>query len=127
MNKAIIIGNLTKDVESGTSNAGTVWANFTVAVTRRYSNQQGTKETDFIPVRVYGKVAENCAKYLSKGKKAAVVGAVQTRSYDAQDGSKRYVTEILAEEVEFLSPKDQSAAVAADADGLIESDQGLPY
>ena len=103
MNKVILSGNLTKDPESQTTSSGITVCKFTLAVQRKFSNANGEKETDFINIVAWRTLAENCIKYLSKGKKVAVVGAIQTRSYDAQDGTKRYVTEIVAEEVEFLS------------------------
>ena len=103
-NKVWLLGNLTKDPESQTTSSGITVCRFTLAVQRKFSNANGEKETDFINIVAWRILAENCIKYLSKGKKVAVVGAIQTRSYDAQDGTKRYVTEIVAEEVEFLSP-----------------------
>lgn len=104
MNKCILIGNLTKDPELRTlPNSGTSVANFTVAVSRRFANQQGEREVDFLPVVVWRAQAENCAKYLRKGSQVAVFGSIQTRSYEAQDKTRRYVTEIVADEVKFLS------------------------
>ncbi len=104
MNKCILIGNLTKDPDLKTlPSSGTSVCNFTVAVTRRFANQQGEREVDFIPVVVWRAQAENCAKYLRKGSQVAVWGSIQTRSYEAQDKTRRYVTEIVAEEVKFLS------------------------
>jgi single-strand DNA-binding protein len=82
---------------------------FTLAVNRRFLNADGNRETDFLPIIVWRAQADNCAKYLKKGNKAAVVGAIQVRSYDAQDGTKRYVTEIIADEVQFLSAKESIA------------------
>ena len=103
MNKAFIIGNLTKAPELKTTQSGVSVCNFTVAVSRAYKDQNGERQTDFLPVIVWRGLAENCAKYLDKGRKVAVVGEIQTRSYDAQDGTKRYVTEIVASDVEFLT------------------------
>ena len=105
MNKVILIGNLTKDPELTTTNSGISVCRFTLAVSRRYVGTSGERETDFLNIVVWRTQAENCSKYLKKGSKCAVVGSLQTRSYDAQDGSKRYVTEITADEVEFLSSK----------------------
>jgi len=99
MNKAIIIGNLTRDPDMRTTQGGISVCTFTVAVQRRGQNA----ETDFIPVVTWRVLAENCGKYLAKGRMVGVSGGIQTRSYEAQDGSKRYVTEILADEVQFLS------------------------
>lgn len=85
-----------------TTQSGVVCGTFRLAVQRRFANQQGVREADFINVVAWRQLAELCGKYLSKGRKCAVIGSLQTRSYDAQDGSKRYVTEVVADEVEFL-------------------------
>ena len=108
MNKAILIGNLTKDPEVRTTPAGVSVCSFTVAVNRRFKNQNGEQQTDFIPVICWRKTAELCGQYLAKGRKVSVIGEIQTRSYDAKDGTKRYVTEVVADEVEFLSPRGES-------------------
>lgn len=105
MNKVILIGNLTKDPELSTTNSGISVCRFTLAVQRRFTNAEGERETDFLNITVWRGQAENCSKYLRKGSKACVTGSIQTRSYDAQDGTKRYVTDIVADEVEFLSSK----------------------
>lgn len=106
MNKSFFIGNLTKDPELRSTQSGKAVASFTIAVNRRFKNQAGEAVTDFFPVTVWGQLAEVCGRYLAKGKKVAVVGELQTRNYEAKDGTKRYVTEIVADEVEFLSPKE---------------------
>jgi single-strand DNA-binding protein len=105
MNKAFIIGNLTKDVELTTTSSGISVARFTVATQRRFANADGEKVADFHNCVAWRGLAENLAKYCKKGNKVSVVGEIQTRNYDAQDGTKRYVTEIMANEVEFLSSK----------------------
>ena len=105
MNKVVLIGNLTKDPELMTTSNGIDVCRFSLAVQRRYENAEGEREADFIPIVVWRGQAENCHKYLKKGSKCCVVGTLQTRSYDAQDGSKRHATEVVAEEVEFLSTK----------------------
>ena len=102
MNKAIIIGRLTRDPEMRTTTSGTNSTSFTVAVSRNYANANGERETDFINCVAWRKQAENIAKYCTKGSQVAVEGRIQTRSYDAQDGTKRYVTEIIADNVTFL-------------------------
>ena len=102
MNKAILIGNLARDPETRTTASGVTVCQFTIAVNRRYVNQQGVREADFIPIVTWRQTAELCSRYLSKGRKVAVEGVIQVRSYDAQDGSKRYVTEVVADNVEFL-------------------------
>lgn len=103
MNKAILIGNLANDPETRNTQSGIAQCTFRLAVQRRYANAQGVREADFLTIVCWRQTAENCAKYLAKGRKVAIEGSIQTRSYDAQDGTKRYVTEIVAESVEFLS------------------------
>ena len=102
MNKAILIGNLTRDPEMRNGASGVPVCTFTLAVNRRFANKQGVREADFINVVTFRQTAELCARYLTKGRKAAVIGSIQSRSYDAQDGTKRYVTEVVADEVEFI-------------------------
>jgi single-strand DNA-binding protein len=102
LNKVILIGRLTKDPElKFTPGNGTAVATFTLAVDRRFS-KDSQKEADFIPVVVWGKQAESTANYMSKGKLMGVSGRIQIRSYDGKDGTRRYVTEVVAEEVQFL-------------------------
>lgn len=111
MNRAVVIGNLTNEPDMRATLSGISVCTFTVAVNRRVSRDaQGQKEADFIPIVTWRGLADNCFKYLHKGSKAAVTGSIQTRSYDAQDGTRRYVTEILADEVEFLSAANNGAA-----------------
>lgn len=114
MNKAILIGNLTRDPELRTTGSGISVCSFTLAVNRRFTNQQGVREADFIPIVVWRQQAELCARYLTKGRKCAVVGSIQTRSYDAQDGTKRYVTEVVADEVEFIGSAGQGGVSHSD-------------
>lgn len=106
MNKCILIGNLARDPELRTTQTGLSTCTMTLAVNRR-KNKDGVQEADFITVVAWRQLADLCAKYLTKGRKCAVVGSLQTRSYEAKDGSKRYVTEVLADNVEFLSPASQ--------------------
>ena len=105
MNKAFLVGNLTRDPELTTTANGISVCRFTIAVSRRFSNSEGEREADFLNCIAWRGLADNVAKYVKKGKKVCVVGSIQTRSYDAQDGTKRYVTEIVAEDVEFISPR----------------------
>lgn len=102
MNKAIIIGNLCADPELRTTSSGISVTTFKVAVDRSFGEK---KETDYLPVVTWRGLADNCARFLSKGKKVAVSGRIQTRSYETQNGEKRYVTEIVADSVEFISGK----------------------
>lgn len=105
MNRFIIIGNLTKDAEEGVTPNKIAVSHFSVAVSRRYANADGEREVDFFPVNAFGKLAENCNRYLTKGKKVGVVGSVQIRKYLDKDGIKRQAIEVVADEVEFLSAK----------------------
>ena len=109
MNKAFLVGNLTRDPELTTTANGISVCRFTIAVSRRFANSEGEREADFINCIAWRGLADNVAKYVKKGKKVCVVGSIQTRSYDAQDGSKRYVTEIVAENVEFLGRANSSS------------------
>ena len=105
MNKVILIGNLTRDPELTETPSGVAVCRFSIAVSRDYANADGNRETDFFNITVWRGRAENCGKYLKKGSKVAVVGSLQNRSYEDKDGIKRNVTDVIANEVEFLSPK----------------------
>ena len=115
MNKVILVGNLARDPELSTTSGGISVCKLTLAVSRRFTNSEGTRETDFFNVVVWRTQGENCHRYLKKGSKAGVVGTLQTRSYDDKDGNKRYVTEVIADEVEFLSPKGSTGGDFEDA------------
>lgn len=103
MNKVMLIGNLTKDPEINTTSSGVSVCSFSIAVSRRFANADGEREADFFNIVVWRQFAETCHKYLKKGSKVGIVGSIQNRSYQAADGSKRYATDIVADEVEFLS------------------------
>ena len=107
MNKVEVIGNLTRDIELHKTQSGKKVATFNIAV-NGYNDT-----TDFFTVNVWNAQAENCAKYLSKGKKVAIVGELHNRSYEDKDGNKRIVCEITANEVEFLSPKEDKEETSA--------------
>ena len=93
---------------------------------RRRANQQGVHEADFINIVVWRALGENCARYLTKGSQCAVSGSIQTRAYSAQDGSKRYVTEVVADEVEFLAKaKDSAAPAQGGAQGTYDGQDGF--
>lgn len=102
MNRAFLIGNLTKDPEMRQTQTGVNCCTFTIAVNRR-PNKDGTHEADFLNIVTWRGTAESCFRYLKKGRKVSVLGSIQTRSYDDRNGQKRYVTEIIADDVEFLS------------------------
>ena len=128
MNKVHLIGNLTRDPESKSLNNGASVCNFTLAVSRRFA-KDGQQDADFINIVAWRQLGELCQKYLSKGKKCAVLGSIQTRTYEANDGSKRSAFEIVADEVEFLSPVGQGNAhnVASPAMETVPDDAPLPF
>ena len=127
MNRVIMVGNLTKDPELSETPNGIKVCRFGIAVQRKYGNEQGKKEADFFNVIAWRGLAESVAKYLEKGSKAGVTGSLQTRTYDANDGSKRYATEIVADEVEFLSQrKTENARPSVDELPPID-DPDLPF
>lgn len=129
MNRVIIIGRLCNEPTlKFLSSSGIAVANFTLAVDRPYTNAEGKSETDFIPVICWRKLAEHVANNLNKGRLVAVSGAIQTRKYQAQDGSTRYVTEVVADEVKFLDwPKDKKGNQGNIADEFVEVDEELPF
>ena len=112
MNKVILIGRLTKDPELRTIASGNATTSFTIAVNRNFTNQNGEREADFINCVAWRKQAENVAKYCTKGSQVAVEGRIQTRSYDAKDGTKRYVTEVVADNVTFLGSRASGSQIS---------------
>ena len=102
MNKCILVGNLTRDPELTQTPSGVSMCRFSIAVNRSYANANGEREADFINIVTWRGLAENCGKYLSKGRKVAVCGAIQTRSYDDKDGNRRDATDVVADDVEFI-------------------------
>ena len=114
LNKAILIGRLTRDPEVRYTQSGTAVCIFTLAVDRKFAKKDSGQPTaDFIPIVAWRKLAEIIGNNLVKGRRISVEGRIQVRSYDTQDGSKRYVTEIVADEVEFLDSKEQTGAQSA--------------
>ena len=106
LNRIVLIGRLTRDPELRYTQNGVAVASFNLAVDRNYKNANGEKETDFIDIDVWRQQAENCANYLSKGKLAAVDGSLRIRTYETSEGQKRKAVSVLADSVQFLSPKD---------------------
>lgn len=104
MNSVVLVGRLVRDPEIRYTQSGKAVATFTLAVDRRFK-QDGQPSADFIPCVAWGKTAEVAGKYLAKGNRCGVEGRIQIRSYEAQDGSKRYVTEVIVEQLEFLESK----------------------
>lgn len=109
LNRSIVIGRLTKNPELRTTQNGVAVATFTVACDRDFKNAQGEKETDFINIVVWRGLAETCGRYLAKGKMVGVDGRLQIRHYEDKDGNKRTIAEIVADNVQFLTPKGESA------------------
>lgn len=120
MNKVFLVGRLTKAPELKTTPNGVSVATFTIAVTRRTNRE----ESDFLNTVTWRGLADNCGKYLSKGQQVAVVGEIRTRSYEAKDGSRRYVTEIQADDVEFLAKAGQRVQENPE---FAAEDEELPY
>lgn len=120
MNKCLIIGNLTRDPELRQTGDGISVCNFTVAVNKRVA-KGGHPEADYFRVAAWRELGENCGKYLAKGKKAAVLGAVSVKTYTDSQGTVRAQLELAADTVEFLTPKGQGEA-AQDSDGFIQVD-----
>ena len=138
MNKVILVGRLARDPEVRYTQSGKAWARMTIAVDRRFSRSSGGEQqqtADFIPLIAWDKLAEVCGNNLHKGSKILAEGRIQVRSYDAQDGAKRYATEVVMNEMEFMDKKSagQSAATAsAPADqqtqlGQPISDDDVPF
>ena len=115
MNHVQLSGNLANDPEFRTTQSGISQLSFRLAVQRRFTNAEGKREADFIQVQVWRKLAEVCNDYLKKGSRVNVSGVLQSRSYEAQDGSRRYVTEVVADEVDFLNRVPNSAPTDKDA------------
>ena len=110
MNKVTLIGRLTKDPELRYTSSNIAVASFTLAVDRGYTSPNGERQADFLNIVVWRKPAENVKEFLTKGSQVAVDGSIQTRSYDDQNGQKRYITEILANSVEFLGSKGNTSS-----------------
>ena len=119
INRVVLVGRLTKDPELRYTPSGVAMARFTLAVNRTFSNQQGEKEADFINCTVWRKQAENTANFLKKGSLAGVEGRIQTGSYEGQDGKRVYTTDVVADSVQFLEPRNSS--------GGERPQQGQPY
>lgn len=133
VNSIVLIGRLTRDCELRYTQNSKAVCSFTLAVDRKFKSADGTRETDFINVVVWGKLAELCAEYLSKGKMAAVDGRLQIRSYTDKQGNKRTATEVIADDVNFLSPKESGNRQDDDPAGFraedesISPDEDLPF
>jgi single-strand DNA-binding protein len=132
LNRVVLIGRLTKDPELRYTPNGVAVASFTLAVNRSLLNQMGEREADFIPIVVWQKQAENCANYIGKGSLVAVDGRIQVRTYDGKDGQRRWVTEIIAENVRFLDKRDSSGTQDVGSAGSVGNevefnDEEIPF
>ena len=129
MNKVFLIGRLTRDPELRYTSSNIAVATFSLAVNRNFTNNSGEREADFINIVVWRKQAENVKNYLSQGSQVAIDGRIQSRSYDAEDGKKRYITEVIADNVEFLGTKksNQGGAVESPATGSNANQEVTPY
>ncbi|WP_053018508.1 single-stranded DNA-binding protein [Staphylococcus haemolyticus] len=108
INRVILVGRLTKDPEFRTTQSGVNVATFTLAVNRTFTNAQGEREADFINIVVFRKQADNVNNYLKKGNLAGVDGRIQSRSYENKEGQSVFVTEVVADSVQFLEPKNNN-------------------
>jgi single-strand DNA-binding protein len=103
----MLIGNLTRDPELRSTSSGVTVCSFTIAVNRRFAQQGGERQTDFFRINAWRQLGETCARYLAKGRKVAVIGELQARTYQGNDGATRMSLDVSADEVEFLSPRQQ--------------------
>lgn len=126
MNKVILMGRLTRDPDVRTTQGGKTVARMTLAVDRR-KGADGQKEADFLALIAWEKIAEIADNYLHKGSKILVEGRLQSRSYDAQDGSKRYVTEVIVSNLEFCESRKQEAAGPAGQFGTTATQEEIPF
>ncbi len=117
MNKIMLIGNLTRDPELRATSSGVSVCSFTIAVNRRFAQQGGERQTDFFRINAWRALGETCQKYLAKGRKVAVMGELQARSYVGNDGQTRYSLDVSADEIEFLTPRSEQGGGAPMASG----------
>ncbi len=122
MNKVFLIGRLTRDPELRYTSSNLPVATFSLAVNRNFTSQSGERETDFINIVVWRKQAENIKNYLTQGSQVAVDGRIQTRTYDGEDGKKRYITEVIADNVQFLDTKGSRENANASTSDVTPSD-----
>lgn len=125
MNKVFLTGNLTRDIEMRYTQNGTAVASFSIGNNEKYGDKQ---VTTFVPIVAWDKLAEVCGSYLSKGSKILVEGRMQIRSYEGKDGIKRYVTEVVAQKIEFQNTKKSESK--ADAWGMgseVPEDESIPF
>lgn len=127
MNKSILLGRIVKDPEVRYAQSGKCVTQFTLAVDRPFKDAQGNKETDFIPVVLWGKTAELVGNSCQKGHRLLVDGRLQIRSYEAKDGSKRWVSEIIANGVEFVERKSDKGGTSGDKSEFEQFGHAVPF
>lgn len=135
MNKVILLGRLTKDVEVRyTQNSNTLVSSFTLAVNRRFTKQGEERQADFINIVAWSKLGEFISKYFKKGQQVAIVGRIQTRNYEDDNGQKHYITEVIAEEAYFAESKKEGdssnnnvSIPESNEFGVISNDDELPF
>lgn len=126
MNKIVLIGNLTRDPEPGSTQGGVPFTRFTIAVNRPFSNSAGERVADYFDIICWRQLAERCAKYLFKGSKVGINGSVQRRQYEDRDGIKRTTFDVVADEVEFLTPKTGTGSREGTQGGYIPEEPQQP-
>ena len=128
MNKIILLGRLTKDPEVRYTDSGKVVCQFTLAVDRPFTNPDGKREADFIPVVMWGKQAETAGNGLHHGNRALVDGRLQIRSYEGKDGNKHWVTEVIADRFEFIERRDDNKQKGMESLGqAVPMDEDIPF
>lgn len=126
MNNVSLVGRLTRDPELRSLSDGRAVVNFNLAINRTFTNATGEREADFVPVVLWNRQAENLVKYCTKGSQVAVSGRIQTRSYDHSDGTKRYVTEVVAENLTFLSSRKDGTSNKYNTQGIGQNNNEVP-
>ncbi|MGP4074179.1 single-stranded DNA-binding protein [Piscibacillus sp. B03] len=126
LNKVVLVGRLTRDPELRYTPNGVAVANFTIAVNRPFSNQNGKREADFINCVAWRRQAENLANFMKKGSMVGVDGRIQTRSFEGQDGKRNFVTEVMAEQVQFLEGKTSNESSEQSQSGSPLENEGIP-
>lgn len=124
MNRIYLIGNLVHSPELRTTQSGKTVCSFSIAVNRRFKDQDGKRQTDFFNVQVWGAQAAPCANYLEKGRKVAVTGAMQSRQYDGKDGTRKTAWDVVADEVEFLTPRSEADKGQTEPDAAAQRNGG---
>ena len=122
MNKVLLVGRLTRDPELRTTPGGMAVTRFTIAVSEAFTNRNGERETNFINCSAFGRQADNISKYCHKGSMVSAEGRIRTGSYDAQDGTKRYTTEVVCDRVNFLSSKSNDGSIATGNNDYVVAD-----